>query len=125
MSVQYATMGPRIEIAAITRCEVVELDRFARLAFGPKIWPEGWRYIPPGVEAAVRITWRTAKGESTCTIGATDAAGLAAAIGEARARSNATTGVRVELDDARSLDAPRELEEAMVEATSSHDTRRS
>ena len=96
VTVQYGMLGPTIDVAAITDCEVVTLAAASRLMFGAKIWPEGWRYIPPGAKSGVRIRFRGARGETTCTIGATDAAGLAAAIREARGRTASTSGVRVD-----------------------------
>ncbi len=107
--VQYGELGPSIDVAAITKHEVVELDALTRFAFGAKIWPEGWRYTPPGVREGVRISWMDGASEKTCTVGASDARGLAAAIAEARARSSATTGVRVEVE-------PEEVDEEVATA---------
>lgn len=94
LRVQYGTLGPTVELSSIRSVEVVRLNAMTRLAIGPKIWPEGWRYVFPGATHGVRIVFQDGKRTKTITIAADDPEALAAAIHQ----SSATVGMQVRVE---------------------------
>ena len=109
LSVQYGTLGPTVKLSSVQSVEVIELSAMTRLAIGPKIWPEGWRYVFPGATRGVRVVYRDGKRTKTITIAADDPEALAAAIRQ----STEVVGMQVRVD------ASEDLEE-QVESSAKH-----
>lgn len=107
LSVQYGMIGPTIELSSVQSVEVITLSAMTRLAIGPKIWPEGWRYVFPGATQGVRVVYRDGKRTKTITIAAEDAAALASAIRQ----SSETVGMQVRVSEESSEEVVEELQE--------------
>jgi hypothetical protein len=108
VQVRYGNMGKSIPLAAITKAEVEKLDGLSRVAFGAK-WegPGRWRYVPPGVEEGVRVTWSEGGKPRSSLIGARDAPALLHAIERARAGTATSARVRVDAgEDEAEVEAP-------------------
>ncbi len=109
LRVQYGTIGPTIALSDIESVEVITLDALTRLAVGPKIWPDGWRYIYPGATRGVRVRFRRGRSIKTCVVAAKDPEGLAAAL---QGTAAAGLEVRVEAEEGQDLE-PLEAEAAV------------
>lgn len=112
LSVQYGMIGPTVELASVQSVEVVTLSAMTRLAIGPKIWPEGWRFVFPGATHGVRVVYREGKRTKTITIAAEDAETLAAAIRQ----SSEVVGMQVRV----STDAEEEVVEELESGDQEH-----
>ncbi len=116
LRVQYGTLGPTVELSSIRSVEVVRLNAMTRLAIGPKIWPEGWRYVFPGATHGVRVVYQDGKRTKTITIAADDPEALAAAIHQ----SSATVGMQVRVETSTEQEVEEQAGDSTDEESETH-----
>lgn len=116
LRVQYGMLGPTVELSSIRSVEVVRLNAMTRLAIGPKIWPEGWRYVFPGATHGVRVVYQDGKRTKTITIAADDPEALAAAIHQ----SSATVGMQVRVETSTEQEVEEQAGDSTDEESETH-----